>query len=258
MMGWQQQLISTVTHTAGRDPKEVIDEIVQISERFPSEDWPAMLGQAQLPDDVTRSAREIYSNYVHGMERAGLAHALASPDLKSARFSSICDPEARASYDRVSDLFDILTLRPGLRFTMIGCGELPVTAIHVIERAGCEVVCMDVVPAAITASERLKEAFGWGQLHPLLCDGTDYDYGDADIIYIANMVRPKGAVLRQVAATASPDSKIVLRDPYGLGVLWAEQGQANLPPALEVNCQGPGSRYLSHDLFLDWREGATE
>jgi hypothetical protein len=258
MMEWQQRLTSAVASTADRDPKEVIDEIVQISEGFPDEEWPAMLGQARLPDDVTRSARETYLKYIHRMEQAGLAHALATPNLRSMRFSSICDPEARTAYDRVSDLFDVLTLRPGLRFTMIGCGELPVTAIHVIERAGCEVVCMDVVPAAITAAERLKEAFGWNQLDPLLCDGTDYDYGEADVVYIANMVRPKGAVLRQVAATARADCKIVLRDPYGLGVLWAEQGQANLPPALEVTCHGPGSRYLSHDLFLDWREGATK
>jgi hypothetical protein len=259
MMGWQQQLTSTLASAAGRDPKAVIDEIVEISERFPDEEWPAMLGEADLPDDVTRSAREIYADYIHRMERAGLAHALAKPDLRWTPFSSICDPEARTAYDRVSDLFDVLELAPGLRFTMIGCGELPVTAIHVIERAGCEVVCMDVVPAAITAAERLSHAFGWGrQLHPLLCDGTDYDYGAADIVYIANMVRPKGAVLRQVAATARRDCKIVLRDPYGLGVLWAEQGEASLPPALQVRCSGPGSRYLSRDLFLDWREGPGE
>lgn len=258
MMEWQRQLTSALASTADRDPKAVIDEIVQISERFPDEKWPAMLGQARLPDDVTRSAREIYSEYIHRMERAGLAHALATPNLRSTRFSSICDPEARTAYDRVSDLFDVLALAPGLRFTMIGCGELPVTAIHVIERAGCEVVCMDVVPAAITAAERLNEAFGWSQLHPLLCDGTDYDYGAADIVYIANMVRPKGAVLRQVADTAKRDCKIVLRDPYGLGVLWAEQGEASLPPALKVRCSGPGSRYLSRDLFLDWCEGTSE
>lgn len=255
MMEWQRQLTSALASTADRDPQEVVDEIVQISERFSIEEWPAMLGEACLPDDVTRSAREIYSAYIHRMERAGLAHALATPDLRSTRFSSICDPEARTAYDRVSDLFDVLALAPGLRFTMIGCGELPVTAIHVIERAGCEVVCMDVVPAAITAAERLSEAFGWSQLHPLLCDGTDYDYGSADIVYIANMVRPKGAVLRQVADTASRDCKIVLRDPYALGVLWAEQGRASLPSALKVRSHGPGSRYLSRDLFLDWREG---
>jgi hypothetical protein len=258
MMEWQRQLTSVLASTAGRDPKVVIDEIVQISERFPDEEWPAMLGQARLPDDVARSAREIYSEYIHRMERAGLAHVLAKPDLRSTRFSSMCDPEARTAYDRVSDLFDVLALTPGLRFVMIGCGELPVTAIHVIERAGCEVVCMDVVPAALAAAERLNEAFGWSQLHPLLCDGTDYDYGNAAIVYIANMVRPKGAVLRQVAATAARDCKIVLRDPYGLGVLWAEQGQASLPAALKVRCCGPGSRYLSRDLFLDWCEGTTQ
>jgi hypothetical protein len=258
MMEWQRLLTSALANTADRDPKDVIDAVVQISERFPNQEWPAMLGQARLPEDVTRSAREIYANYVHRMEQAGMAHALATPDLRSTRFSSICDPEARASYDRVSDLFDVLKLAPGLRFTMIGCGELPVTAIHVIERAGCEVICMDVAPAAITAAERLKDAFGWSQLHPLLCDGTDYDYGSSDVVYIANMVRPKGAVLRQVADTAGRHCEIVLRDPYGLGVLWAEQGEASLPPALKVGRRGAGSRYLSHDLFLDWREGTAE
>jgi len=258
MIEWQRQLTSALASMADRDPKAVIDEIVQISERFPTERWPALLGETRLPDDVRRSARETYSTYVHRMEQAGLAHALATPDLRGRRFADICDPEARASYDRVSDLFDVLALAPGLKFTMIGCGELPVTAIHVIERAGCEVVCMDVVPAAITAAERLTRAFGWSQLHPLLCDGTDYDYGSADIVYIANMVRPKGAVLRQVADTAGRHCTIVLRDPYGLGVLWAEQGEASLPPALKVRCYGRGSRYLSRDLFLDWYEGTPE
>ena len=108
MIDWQRQLASALASAADRDPREVIDDIVRISERFPSEQWPAMLGESRLPDEVTGAARDIYSKYIHGMERAGQAHALAGAKLRSARFADICDPEARVSYDRVSDLFDVL------------------------------------------------------------------------------------------------------------------------------------------------------
>ncbi len=65
-----------------------------------------------------------------------------------------------------------------MRFVMVGCGQLPVTAIHVLERASCEnVTCMDVVERAITASERLKAVFGWPALNPLHCDGSVFDFG---------------------------------------------------------------------------------
>jgi len=204
--------------------------------------------------DYAAVGRRVYSEYILRMENEALEHIMSRPLHPGARFGEIADPEAKMAFDRVADIFDRLTLKPDMRFVMIGCGQLPVTAIHVIERAGCgDVVCMDVVERAIDAAGRLKDIFGWPALHPVHCDGRHFDFAGADVVYIANMVSPKAAVIEQVARTAPPGCQVVVREPYGLGRLWADLGEASLPECFSVGSYGDGSRYLSRDVFLEWR-----
>src|SRR5262249_17215701 len=63
-------------------------------------------------------------------------------------------------------------------------------------------------------------------------DGAQYDYSDADVIFVANLVRPKQAVLTRILHTAPDHVRIILRDLYSLGLLWAEEGAAALDPSV--------------------------
>jgi hypothetical protein len=253
-MDWQSRLAVLMGDIHLKDPRTAINEIVDLSAAVDEREAADFFRTSSSAGEFARKARQVYADYILAMENTALGGILARDIARGTQFSEVADPEARMAFERVADIFETLTLYPDTRFVMIGCGQLPVTAIHVIERAGCKnVVCMDVVERAVAAAERLKLAFGWAALHPVLCNGADYDFRDADVIYIANMVSPKAAVIEQVARTASRQSRIVVREPYGLGQLWADLGEASLPACLAVDSYGDGSRYLSRDVFLAWR-----
>ncbi|MEZ5734582.1 MAG: hypothetical protein R3E09_02060 [Novosphingobium sp.] len=252
-MNWRDELAALMDVIETKDPKAAINEIVDLSASVPEEEAGTFFREDSAAGHYAVVARQVYSEYILRMENAALDNILAMEIRSGMQFGQVADPEAKMAFDRVADIFERLILEPDMRFVMIGCGQLPVTAIHVIERAGCaNVICMDVVERAIDASERLKAIFGWPSLHPVHCDGKDFDFGNADVVYIANMVRPKGAVIEQVARTAPPGCQIVVREPYGLGRLWADLGEASLPESLFVSSYGNGSRYLSRDAFLSW------
>lgn len=253
-MDWLEDLRNIVSAAQAREPKSVIDDIVGLSASIADDELATSFRNGHPPGSQAATAKEIYHKYILNMENTALTSIFRAAVGPGTRFCDVADPEARTAFDRVADIFDRLSLHPGVRFVMVGCGQLPVTAIHVMERAGCEhIVCMDVVEGAIASVERLKRAFGWNALHPIVCDGAAYDFAKADAVYIANMVSPKAAVVEQVARTAPPGCQIVIREPYGLGRLWAEQAEANLPDCFAVSGYGPGSRYLSRDMFVSWR-----
>lgn len=253
-MNWRDELAALMDVIETKDPKAAINEIVDLSASVPEEEAGAFFRDDGAAGHYAAVARRVYSEYILQMENTALDNILAMEIRAGMQFGQVADPEAKMAFDRVADIFEKLTLEPEMRFVMIGCGQLPVTAIHVIERAGCaNVICMDVVERAIDAAERLKAIFGWPSLHPVHCDGKDFDFGAADVVYIANMVSPKAAVVDQVARTAPPGCQIVVREPYGLGQLWAELAETSLPDRFRVDSYGDGSRYLSRDVFLSWR-----
>ena len=58
-----------------------------------------------------------------------------------------------------------------------GCGQLPVTALHVMDRTDVpELVLLDVSPRAIESVEALRDRFGWHRLQPRLADGAAFDF----------------------------------------------------------------------------------
>ena len=49
------------------------------------------------------------------------------------------------------------------------------------------------MPEAVAAAARLAHRFGDGRLRIEHADGTRFDYGGAQLIYVASMVSPKRA-----------------------------------------------------------------
>src|SRR5262249_48847581 len=137
------------------------------------------------------------------------------------------------------------------RFVLVGAGELPSTALHVHDRTGvAHIACLDTRLEAVRSVETLAAWLNSDRLSALHFDGAQYDYSDADVIFVANMVTPKQVVLARILDTAPHHVRIILRDPYSLGLLWAEEGGAALDPRLSIIARGAGSRFLSRDLFL--------
>jgi hypothetical protein len=192
-----------------------------------------------------------YQRYIVEMENLEIEKLLSREDSPVGSFPEVAGRAAMMAYERVSDIFKHTNFEGCSKFVLIGCGQLPITALHVMDQTNVEnIVCLDVSAAAIEAVNKLQQKFGWSRLKAMACNGLEYDFSDADIVYIANMVSPKHPVLSHVTETAPKHTQIIVREPYSLGQLWAEKAEQHFGPNIQVTARGRGSRYLSRDVFI--------
>ena len=137
---------------------------------------------------------------------------------------------------------------------MVGCGPSPVTIFQVHDRTEIpDILALDVAPYAIERVRALIEHFGLSRMRAEVCDGREFDYGSAEIVLVANMVSPKAAVVSRIADTVPLAAQIAVRDPCGLGVLWADSASQTLDPRLEVIGKGHPGLSLSRDVYIKRR-----
>jgi hypothetical protein len=114
-----------------------------------------------------------------------------------------------------------------------------------------EIVGLDTDPQAIDMATRVAAAFAPHRVRVIEDDGVRFDYGTANVVYVANHVSPKTRVLQRIADTAHEQAQVILRDPFGYGCLFAESGVADLDPRFVVARMGEGNRYfLSRHILL--------
>ena len=158
------------------------------------------------------------------------------------------------TYNRVREMFDRVDFSGCRQFVMVGCGRLPVTMFHVHDRTeSTDIVGLDVVPEAVDTAREIAARFGYARVGTELCEGQAYDYRDAQIVFITNMISSKAAVLSRIAETAPPEVRIIVREPYSLRRLWSESGERSLDPRLEITGRGSNNATLSRDVYLKRR-----
>jgi predicted RNA methylase len=130
-----------------------------------------------------------------------------------------------------------------------------VTLLHVADRTATPSIVgleRDPESAALAASVCRRAAGERIRVEP--ADGCDYDFGAADVVYVANLVQPKPAVVARVAQTARAGAQVVVREPVAAGALLAERGLDPAPAGLTLLAEGAGdARFLSRELFLEAR-----
>lgn len=195
---------------------------------------------------------DLYGRYVQRQElaeaRALLVHGTGLAGLARGEGGDF----AGRSYARVRDLFESIDFSGCQVFIMVGCGPLPVTLLHVAERTRVlRLVGLDVGLEAAESAREVCHGLGLERVEIRDCDGCHFDYSDADVVYVANLVRPKHAVLRRVAETVRPETRVVVREPSAAGALFAERGADPADPRWRVIGSAPeDGRFLSYHLFL--------
>jgi hypothetical protein len=133
---------------------------------------------------------------------------------------------------------------------MVGCGWRPVTVFRIHDTTSVpEIVGLDIAPDAIDTANALAVKLGYKRMRAELGDGCEYDYSQAQIIYVSSMVSPKAKVIARIADTAPEDVQIILWEPYSLGRLWVESTERTLDPRLEVTGYGSVA-WLARDVFV--------
>jgi hypothetical protein len=139
---------------------------------------------------------------------------------------------------------------------MVGCGPMPATVLHVHDRTDVpEIVGLDVVAEAVVTARELTKRLGYSRARIEHSDGRSYDFGGAEIVFVANMVVGKPSILSRIADTAPEDVRLIVRDSYSLGRLYAENAASQLDPRYEVVGEGGRDRTvaLSYDIYLRLR-----
>ncbi|MGH7518325.1 MAG: hypothetical protein ACREOC_12785 [Gemmatimonadales bacterium] len=246
------ELEALLSRLAARGPAEFDDEAARDVESFLAlardADGPA------LADVIGSCAqlRELYGRYASRRETAEARALLARGTGIAGLARGEGGDFAGRSYARVRDLFEHIDFSACRAFVMVGCGPLPVTLLHVAERTQVpRLIGLEVEPEAACSARDLCRGLGLDRVAIRECDGCEFDYGSADVAYVANLVRPKRAVLCRVADTIRPGARVVVREPSPPGELFAERGAEPHDRRWRVVGRGPEDRqFLSYHLFL--------
>lgn len=104
--------------------------------------------------------------------------------------------------------------------------------------------------SAADTARRVVEAMGEGRIRVSCADGAAYDYAGAQIVYLANQVSGKDCVLGRIEETAA-NAAVVVREPYGIGRLFAEEVGGRLPAPFRIAAEGEGcASFFSRHLLL--------
>ena len=236
--------------SAATAPK-LVDKTISLNNEMGTDEAEKLLVSHPEIFDFSPTLTEGYYNLVLAQERDEFTRIENLELTPSAAFADIIESSGRQSYNRVSDIFDWLDFANCKRMTMIGCGQLPVTAFHVHDRTNIEeIVSIDVRQEAIDSVTYLSAKLGMNRIRPQLGDGAAVDYKGSQIVYVANMVRGKDAVLRRIRDTAPADVQIVIREPVGFGQLWTDRLRDTATLGFKVADRGPVFKYLSQDHLI--------
>jgi hypothetical protein len=248
MEAWVRRLDEALAHPPGGDPDAMVETLVDLALEREDAGESHLDAHPELMAHAPR-LRAAYQAHILAMERRESDRLLALGSR--VRFTEAAHEPGLRAYRRVDDLFERVDFARARRFTMVGSGRLPVTALQAAERfPGLAVTALDTDAQAVEVGGRLAGMLGLDNLTFGKVDGSGHGYRGTDIVFIANMVSPKAAALRRVLDTSEATTQVVLREPYGLGRLWTERAEDRLDSRVRVAARGKGSRYLSRNVFL--------
>jgi SAM-dependent methyltransferase len=254
MSDWSTKLHQVLATPSRLTPMEAIGKIADLAFEVGEDEGNAFLdGHLELFDHYPL-LNKLYYQHIVDMETQEAQHILSTTGSGGRSFKDLAGERGIVSYERVGDMFNHVDFTDCETFVMVGCGQLPVTALHVMDRSSVKsVVCLDVSEKAISVANQLKAVLGLDKMHARVLNGRDYDFRAASVIYIGNMVSPKLEVVRQALRTCGPSARLVVREPYSLGRLWTERVEDALTEVAHVTGKGPVSRHLSRDVYLQKR-----
>lgn len=167
-------------------------------------------------------------------------------ETKSANFMDFFDHQmSKECYLQTSQEMNLLNHGQEKSLVMVGCGPLPETLMYISENTNFESIHgLDSNQEAIYMAGEMLSSQGIDKIKLIHYDGLEYDYADADVIYVANFTRPKKKVLDRIAETAKNGAKILVRTPVLLGKMLYEDAEEALHKRLTVIKEGKVNDYF--------------
>lgn len=261
---WKNDLEQLLLRSRGRTPTETINEIRDLGNAMGHD-----VGEALLDSHPELFAHrpwltQIFAEMVHAQDLAEIGRMLdqdlngpASFGQIAAETTNIGVLSSKDAYRRLDEVFDHVNFDDCRCAVMVGCGGRPFSMFRIHDQTTVpEIIGLDIMPEAVETANRLAGKLGYLRARAELCDGCDYDYGQAQVIYVASMVSPKSAVVSRIVDTAPDGVQIILWEPCSLGRLWAESAERELDPRLEVTGRTSIWHNMTRDVFVKRREAA--
>lgn len=111
-----------------------------------------------------------------------------------------------------------LDLKQIKQLVVVGCWPMPETMIYIYENTKVDnIIGLDNSREAIFTATRMIKWLGIKNIKLLCIDGIDYNYQDADAVYIPGFTYPKEKILNRIATTGKNSVQILVRTP---NLLW--------------------------------------
>ncbi len=233
--------------------RALLEDFLSFAASISPNDWDAILEKNAVLIANEEKLKEVYGQYIRQREQEEAVRLMGhNPQGPAGSSGLMLEDFGSRIYERVHDLFDQLDFSSCHRFVMVGCGPLPGTLLHVMDSTGvARIIGLDTDKVAVSTVNRLAERFGLDRLSAVDCDGSSYDYKDADIVYVANLVHGKMKVLCRIADTVKDGTDVVLRDPSSIGTILTESGSKDLDARFVITGAGDlASEFWSRHMFL--------
>lgn len=263
LSSWKDELEGFVASAGERAPTELINGIRDIGLAMGHETGEALLDSHPELFSYRPMLTRAFIEMVHAQDVDEIRQMLDVEEPTSfgqiaAEKTTIGVMSSKDAYKRLDEVFEHVDFSQCRRAVMVGCGGRPFTMFRIHDQTIVpEIIGLDIAQDAVETANILTAKLGYTRCHAEFCNGRDYDYRGAQVVYIASMVSPKAAVVSRIAQTAPPDLQLVLWEPYSLARLWSERAEETLDSRLEVVGRTRVSRNMTRDVFVRFRPGVA-
>lgn len=194
--------------------------------------------------------------FTWAVERAAY-NTLRERDVERGQpIESLLGPNTWGAYARMAETLELVDTSQWQRFLMVGCGPLPDSLFCLHDRTEVpRLVGADRDVDALRMARELAQHLALDRIELRNADAVDLDYGRFDAVCCSIFAAPRQAIMERIAATASPDCVVLLRDPVGMGALLFEPVVDRLPARFEVRAAAttPPGKFMLRYFVLGLR-----
>lgn len=193
--------------------------------------------------------------YVRVLETVEAVNIMRKSLDKDQTFLDLFDRQlAKETYLQTNKDIHMMDWRGKKKIVMVGSGPLPETILYLYDHTDIEqIIGLDRNQEAIyIAGEMISAINDTSRIRLLHYNGLDYDYKDADLVFVANFISPKIKILNRIAETAKNGVQVLVRTPVSFGKMLYESALEGLNPRLSLTQEGQVHKYfLSKTLVLE-------
>lgn len=183
-----------------------------------TDEFAEMIRHSKYYDEFCTYFREKNYFYMRSVESLETLHILSKGIQPQQGIDGLIDIDyILERYKRKKHELSLMDFSNAKKAIIVGSGPFPDTMLYLSENTDLEhIVGLDNNYEAVIYSNLLIESLGNKRMHCEHIDGREYDYSDADIVFIPGFANPKDGILEQIAKSAPDHVQIIIDNVTGI------------------------------------------